>query len=334
MEIAAIMADDGACGHYRIGWPSEANGIKPLRGENVKVGRDARGNVVAVDGIGQPDVLVMQRVGNPAQLSFMKYMQDHGTKVVVDFDDNMGKIHKDNYAHAAWERREQHWRICDEAALIADRVTVTTERLADRYGKHGRVRVVPNRVPENVLDLEPQPLGETPTFGWPGFTSTHPHDCKMSAPAAHVALEGGARLLGIGDARGLSRDWGMERVDGMPSQKLGRDYYIALGHLDVGLVGLQDNLFNNCKSYLKVLELAAMGVPSIASPTRPHKQLASSGFPVWVAHNEREWRDHAKKFLDRQFLAEASLAVREAVRVDHTIEGTKEEWMEAWTRWT
>jgi glycosyltransferase involved in cell wall biosynthesis len=332
----------------RLIWPGQAVSlvrkdwtVSIVSPERVEAGfRD--GKFVGVKGFPDPlpDLLVMQRVGTPGQFEVLKWASRMGIATVVDFDDAMWCIDRDNYAWRSWNLsnpRGQHWRTCDDAAAVADLVTCTTESLTRRYGrKHGRVEVIPNYVPAAALDLVRREDNEVFTAGWSGFTRTHPGDCRVSAPAASTVLRGGGALRVIADGEGAAREWGVavDDVDCVPPQKLGPAYYEALSGLDLMLVGVQETPFNRSKSTLKVLEAAAMGVPSIAPDNPPHRALAKEGFPVRLANTPGEWEDAPVQAM-KEWQHEPTAVVEEmtaAVREGYTIEGNAERWAQAWER--
>jgi len=351
VTVMVVPADRGGCGHYRLIWPAQAvSAVRPdweiavMPTSAVRAGFN--GDALAhVDGFPDPlpDLLVCQRVGTAASYRILQWAKSMGVATVVDFDDAMWAIDRDNSAYGAWNstlkdgRNPQDWRLCDSAAAEADLVTVTTEALARRYARHGRVEVIPNAIPRAAVDLPKQDRGEEPfTAGWAGFTATHPGDVAVSAPAARCVLGYGGRLRVVADAAGAAREWQVPEaaVDAVPPQRLGPDYYRSLSGMDLMLVGLRQTRFNNAKSTLKVLEAASQGVPSIAPDNPPHRALARSGFPLSLAGSASEWHDHAEEHIrwhakdpeDRANLVWA------AVLSEHTIEGNAERWARAWER--
>lgn len=353
MKISVLLGDNGGCGNYRMRWPAEAvREIHPdweikihePRGD-VKVGIDQHGVVRQMDlGWGGmnvlPDLVVMQRTGTPVLAAAAKFLRENGVAVSVDFDDAMWCIDRANVAWAAWNRenksKPQHWRYCDQVAEVADMVTVTTTGLASRYGKHGRVEVIPNALPDmafKVASLRPT-YDRALTFGWAGFTGTHPRDCEISAPAAQAAYDAGLLLRVVGDGEGAARNWGLplDEVEDLGAYSDMPSYYAALSAMDVMLVGLQPSPFNQRKSYLKVLEAASQGVLSIAAATQPHRELARSGFPVLMANSPAEWRDHAERLIkDPSIIHESRLLLRTHI-LGHRISARAHDWANAWSR--
>lgn len=54
-------------------------------------------------------------------------------------------------------------------------------------------------------------------------------------------------------------------------------YWERIGHLDIGLAPLDKNAFNESKSWIKILEYAAMGVPFVASPSPEYQRFWEVG---------------------------------------------------------
>ncbi|HRZ19216.1 MAG TPA: glycosyltransferase [Candidatus Dojkabacteria bacterium] len=61
-----------------------------------------------------------------------------------------------------------------------------------------------------------------------------------------------------------------------------------IGEVDVNLVPLQQNLFNNCKSELKYFEAGIVNVISICSPTYVYNQIVRDGLNGYIAR-DGEW---------------------------------------------
>lgn len=346
-HVVVVPSDRGGCGYFRLIWPAQAvSAVRPdwqvsiVPPEKIEAGFH-NGRFFGVRGMPDPlpDLLVMQRVGTLGQFHIVKWAYEQGIATVVDFDDAMWAIDKDNLAWKAWNKENQfrqHWKVCEDSVQYADLVTCTTKALATRYGRqYHRTEILPNCIPRTALDLPRQP-NETFTAGWAGFTKTHPGDCRVSAPAAQAVLDAGGHLRVVADAAGAAAEWGLseDQVDSIPPQKLGPDYFTALGKLDLMLVGLRDTKFNQAKSFLKVLEAASQGVPSIAPANAPHRHLASTGFPVTLAATPGEWADagkvHATMSLDER--QDLSNEVKMAVAKYWTIEGRAEHWASAWER--
>lgn len=345
-RIAVLPSDESACCYYRMKLPAGAvQQIRPdwdiniYRPSDVELGTGADGNLWQIRGIEDPeslDLIVMQRVGTKAQLGLVRWATDKGIAVVVDSDDDMKNIAKDNSAYAAWNNEHANWRFLEYASSHADLTTVTTKALADRYGKHGRTAVLPNCVPSEVLtDITSirSEFDPAVTIGWAGFTATHPGDLTVVGDAvARAAADTGCKVRVIGDAEGAARDWGLNEIDGLAPVELGAKYYTALTSLDIGLVPLLDTKFNRAKSYLKALEFAAMGIPVIASPTPANRELSKT-IPMFLPTTPDEWYTDIVELVNTPDLRVAvSVLASERISEHHTYEANSEKWAEIWER--
>jgi glycosyltransferase involved in cell wall biosynthesis len=345
MRVVALPADETGCGSYRVIWPAamvqKAHPdwtVELYRPSDIKTGVDRDGRLAFLQGLDPKgiDVVIMQRIGTPATYALLRWFQDQGTAVVLDADDALWCIHKENAAWKAWNSTQHHWEWMDQAASVADVVTVTTKRLAERYGRHGRVEIIPNRVPAGVTD-NPRVDHDGPLrFGWAGYVGTHPADLHVIGNAATRILDDtDAEVLIVGDGQGILGAWNLHdhAARATATGPLPIDlYHAGLAHLDVGLVPLEDSVFNRCKSGLKASELAAVGVPAVVTPTPAHTQLAREGFPLLTAEKPREWFDQVRRLLTQpSFYTDVAGRALEAART-HSMEQHVEEWAATWQR--
>jgi hypothetical protein len=101
--------------------------------------------------------------------------------------------------------------------------------------------------------------------------------------------------------------------------------------MDVGIVPLEDTDFNAAKSRLKGLEMAAVGVPFVASPRDEYQRLHRLGAGL-LADRPRDWRRHLTRLVRdgdyREELADRGRAVAAA----ETYENHADRWWAAWQR--
>lgn len=335
-------ADTGGCGYYRLIWPAN---ILRAAGHDVKLihpdvkrrlsgGMDANNKLVSVIMPKDADVVVMQRVSSKFIADAIKIMRDNGVAVVLDIDDDMKAIHQGNPAWAALHPRgtsnteEYNWDAAQLAYDSATLVTTSTDALLKRYASHGRGVVLRNVVPEVLLEFEHV---DNETIGWPGEVRTHPDDPHVVGPAMAKLQREGYTFRIIGSPRGTKEAFMLDKppasagpttIDGWPR---------ALATLGVGIAPLNDTRFNEAKSWLKMLELAAVGVPCIGSPRAEYRRLNAMGVGL-LADNPRQWYRHAHTLLTNpQMRREMSEAGRAAV-AELTIQKQAWRWMEAWER--
>lgn len=300
--IRVFPADDGGClgGHYRLIWPAEA---AARAGGNVHIGgplREVRrkrvegGRVVdeRLDVETDADVVVYQRLIDRDVVDTIPHLQANGVAVVVDIDDDLDALPKGHPYRAATSPTRERRRFADgtvddpdrknrlwlrEACRQADLVTVSTPALAERYGRHGRVAVLPNCVPAAYLDIDP-PAHDGVRVGWTGSVATHVDDLKVCGGGIREALRAsGAEMWVVGTGVGVRAQLRLTDDPHATGWVELADYPAVYAGLDIALVPLQPNAFNEAKSWLKGLEAAALGVPFVASPTSPYRALVDAG---------------------------------------------------------
>lgn len=322
---------------YRMRWPGEA--VKRNRhAVNVmpypKIVLD-KGNPPNVRGInvGTANVVVFQRPANYQFPQVIPILQRNGVAVVIDMDDDLSCIHPRNPAHRAYDPRLNHksnWMHAESACALADWVTVTTPALAERYGQHGRVTVIPNHVPESYLKVQ-RPSNEVPVVGWAGWTNTHVGDLTVTGGMVNQALiDAKGKFVAFGDDN-IFRDLQIRHRPPHTQRTFTsiKDYPKTLAELDIGLVPLQKSPFNQAKSWLKALEYASLGIVPVVTPTEDNMRLVELGAAV-RAEKPREWYDRVKELiLDKDMRNEVSDRSRQ-VASDWTIEGNTDKWWDAW----
>jgi hypothetical protein len=67
--------------------------------------------------------------------------------------------------------------------------------------------------------------------------------------------------------------------------------------IDIGIVPLTTNQFNEAKSNLKGLEYALSGIPFVASDTQEYRDLHDIGIGR-IAKSNKDWLKHLKQLID------------------------------------
>ena len=333
MRVAVHPCDSGGCGWYRLRWPAE---VLAAAGHDVIVAESFDAlffNGRMIRPLVEADVVVLQRPLARTVVEAIPVLHRHGVAVVVEIDDDFHALPHGHGAKratsvAADPDHNRMWlrRACD----MADLVTVTTPALAERYGSHGRVAVLPNLVPASYLEVPSHaPREVSPTVGWTGSVVTHIGDLDvMGGVIPEVLASTGARFVswGVGLTEQTLGVTGRVR----PWADLRGAYPRQVADLDVGLVPLADNAFNQSKSALKMSEMAALGVPSVISPSPDNLRVHNATGIGMVATTPDEWRHHLTSLLTSPDLrAEMAAQGREAMRA-YTYEEHSMEWWDAW----
>jgi hypothetical protein len=332
VRVLVYPADDYGCGHHRLIWPSAVLKSQGIDVTVVRVG-DRRVEMGFDDdevlqwmkvpeGV---DVVVFQRLTDRRLVQAVSYLRARGIAVVIDVDDDLTSIHPQHPAfHELNPRRAEHeiitarrmgmvrssaqaafmqkqleqkykhsWRHLEEACRNATLVTVSTEGLLRRYAAHGRGRVFHNYVPEHYLDVQHT---DSDVVGWPATLYSHPNDPGPVGNAVARLVGEGMTFVSIGNPTGMGQAFGLPRDPEGTDVDLA-EWPRALSQLGIGIAPLADTQFNTCKSWLKPLEMSAVGVPWVASPRVEYQRLHALGAGILV-DKPKAWYRTLRKLID------------------------------------
>jgi len=300
----------GGCAWYRCYLPSreiEKRGINSAigipyyelpHGLGIKVDGER-----AVMGWGVVVMKLLMRTETPSQIESVKQLNQ---LVVVDIDDFYPGLQPDNQAYHYTDpannpqnNREHYYKVIERADVL----TVSTQFLLDYYSKrHPNVFMVRNGIDFARYTRRKDQAGDKPVIGWVGATPWRTNDLETLAeilPAFverhdlrchHSGFKEGfasfSDLTGVDPERVSSQ--GMQPIMGYPSM---------FKPIDVGLVPLSFNDFNEAKSCLKGLEYAAAGIPFVAAATHEYQLLAEQGVGR-VARTPEDWERHLTELID------------------------------------
>lgn len=279
------------------------------------------------------DVIVLQRVTHRYLVPAIKLIRAKGIAVVVDMDDDLTCIHPANPAFrmlhpTAGTTPDHSWQNTTLACEAATLVTVSTPALLQVYARKSPGRVLYNMVPKRYLDV---PHVDSDIIGWPGSVHSHPTDLQVMGSAPAQLLQEGCKfkvagpLAGVHAALGVSTKFEIETTGTVKIE----EWPLAVSSIGVGIAPLADTKFNSGKSWLKVAELAACGVPVVASPRAEYSRLHKLGVG-WLAKTPAEWRSKLRT-LTSQPTTRLELAEQgRDVMCGWTIEDNAWLWWETW----
>jgi glycosyltransferase involved in cell wall biosynthesis len=346
VKVVAIQADQTGCGKFRIEWPSKAINdlglaeVEVREAFSIRVEETKHGkSVVDVDLPIDTDILVFQRPTTATQVSAIMCAQRYGVKVVVEIDDNIvnlppkhplrGRIHPGAHPEMGCVSA------LVDACLIADLVTTTTPALAAVYAPHGRVAVLPNCLPtwyvEAAAEYRSRVNNPVPVVGYVGAGSFHSDDLEVVGNGLKQAQRNtGFVFRGLGGDDFAKRLRVMGRSDGTwrDIEDLSpKGYIAALAQFDIGLAPLQQCAFNDGKSDLKLLEYAAFGINTVASPIESYR--SSTVWTTHLAETPAGWRKAVEACVRSGQPDNITASLQDYAR-SRTFEKQAHRWVEAW----
>ncbi|MDO8915581.1 MAG: glycosyltransferase [Coriobacteriia bacterium] len=289
-RILFVVEDGWACAWYRCHTP----GLELMR----------RGHEVVM--VEQPnpelfdacDVVVFQRPSRRPAVEALRRARVAGKMTVVDLDDDLWSIHPSNPAHRLWAETDR-LRILEECIRTAELVTVSTPPLVPLISPMNRnVTIIQNMLPPGnwPMDLAGRREHEPLAVGWAG-SGSHAQDLSILTGTVETIL---GAYPGIEVATA-----GMNDVPFRPHERLrsiqpvGLEQYAStLKQFDIGMIPLVDGRFNRCKSDLKFLEYAMMGIPSVASKVEPYEHSVEHGINGFLARNPKDWLKYLRRLIE------------------------------------
>ena len=285
----------------------------------------------------KPDVIVFQRITHPWLAQAVPVLRGQGIAVVVDVDDDLTSLHPRNPVYASLHPKsgvlsdggkKHSWTCLTDACRAATLVTVSTPGLLPVYAAHGRGRVIRNVLPESYFGV---PREDSDLIGWPAALVSHPDDPSACGGAVARLVSDGADFRVLGDSTGCGAAFGLTRDPaGLGPRAIAlEDWPEQIARLGIGIAPLADTKFNRSKSYLKPLELAAVGVPCVMSPSEEYTRLNGLGVGL-LAGRARSWYSQVNMLRnDKKARQQLSDQGREAVDGLRVVKESWR-WAEAW----
>lgn len=230
-----------------------------------------------------PDRLILQHSVDDGQLRQIENYKRAAPdlKIVQMVDDLFGEV-PEKHPSRQFQTREGHQRMM-QALTQSDRMIVTTQPLLDHYQRYvSDVRIVPNALDKQWLGLcKPPQKRNRLRVGWVGAGQHHGDLELITEVVRELAKEVDWVFMGMSiDAiRPLLKEFhSFVSIADYPKKMSELD-------LDIAIAPLEDNIFNRCKSNLRLLEYGAMGWPVVCSDVYP---FSTSNPPVIKVENKKE----------------------------------------------
>ena len=293
--ILAYMADGAGCGFHRIAQP-----VLHLIKNNYALGR-CDFNIWPIENLQvlRPDVIVWQRQHEEFQIENIKRAREAlpDAFFVYEIDDILSAVpewspHRHHIPYDVDTRMARAISFCDAA-------TVTTRALANHLkaivGDGLDVRIRPNMLSKDDLIKIDEAKNKSKGFrtkvriGWGGGIS-HIGDLQYLYPAIKQFQD---KVTWVFLGQGPELNIPFEFHPGVQPP----EYLAKLASLDLDLMvaPLVDNVFNRCKSNLRILEGAACKYPVIASPVEPY---LDGNPPVYSYAEPDQWVEKIGEFLE------------------------------------
>lgn len=287
MVIWQTLADQGGCGYIRGIWPSILLG--QLRYKGMRFQSTYGYQFILNETFYKPlTFMKMQRPAGENHLKLIQAFQSSikkktNTPLLIEVDDLLSPdIPETNYARPFYE---ENWPYIQECFRLCDGITVSTEKLKEVYSPYNdNIVVIPNSLPRFLWGESSFSGKETnkPRILYAG-SSNHFNQEGSGGDFAPELIEyiqktldkyqwvfiGGVPYELRKNSKIELHDW--QSIFDLPT-------FIRNLNIDIGLAPLEHNLFNQCKSNLKLLEYSCLGIPGVYTNIDPYQgtELASN----------------------------------------------------------
>ncbi len=321
--VLAHQADPWGCGNYRIIKPFAA-----MKEAGLVDGMLSEGLLQVVDlERYNPDSIVLQRQIGDERLEAMRRIKAFSRAFkVYELDDYlpnlpMKSVHREHMPKDILKSLRR-------GLGFVDRFVVSTQPLAEAFaGLHDDIRVVENRLP---LDWwgglhGARRRGQKPRVGWAGGAS-HTGDLELLLDVVRE-LAGEVEWVFFGMCPEKLQPYVKEVHAGVDIDR----YPAALAalNLDLAIAPVEQNLFNECKSNLRLLEYGACGFPVVCSDLVCYQ----GDLPVTRVKNRfRDWVEAIRMHInDLDAAAAAGDELRRQVMKHWMLSGENlQRWHAAW----
>lgn len=300
-RVFAWITDTAACLHYRIVLP-----LTHLSSERFDVSWGA-----PPPDIHDYDVVIGQRLAGP-NVGWENLCRDPDIMTVYDIDDDLLNVDPANtipyqvYAPLVADTQRN--------IALADVVTCSTPNLANLLRTiNPNVVVLPNCITPDVVQRPIQSMHNPFVIGWAG-SMFHAQDWP-GMPEILATIRSIAPHVSVHTV-------GADYTGGVSSHNIG---FVPIPHLydalrfSVGIAPLLRSTFNESKSWIKVLEYAAVGIPAVTTAWGQYPEWVEHGVNGFIVHNDRHWVDFLLALTDPAVHARMSAAAR-AKAAQYTID--------------
>jgi len=317
------MGDYAGCGYYRI--------IKPFQAMERLAIADGKlsETLLSIPYLKryQPDSLIFQRQLTPEFHAWAKRVSRiTNTFKVYELDDYLTNLPIKNVHRA--EFTGDVIKMLRKSLSYVDRFVVSTAPLAEAFSHlHQDIVVMHNRLPDDwwggLTSLRQQ--GKKPRVGWAGGSS-HTGDLEMIADVIK-AFADEVEWVFFGMCPPKLRPWIHEFHSGIDIEMYPQT--LASLNLDLALAPVEDNIFNACKSNLRLMEYGACAIPVICSDVACYQTIHSV---TRVKNRYKDWVDAIRFHLDNASASERmGRELYDEVRRDWTLNSDNvTQWAKAW----
>lgn len=306
IQVIFLRGDNAGCGYWRMKLPAEF-----LKDEENNLSIHISDVEVQFDRLVKYDVIVVQRIFDFEQYYILEMLKEAGKKIIYDIDDDVFSVQNHNPCASIYNRFDS--QLCIRRCLaLADLVIVTSERLANALGVPNKSFVYPNSLDWDMLFAikDKNKERKNKRIFWSG-SNTHEQDFTECIGALVSIFEerNDVELMVMGSCPKViqsSLSNYMDRIFYTPGMHT-EGYFQFLRTMvdaDIGIIPLENTIFNHSKSICKGLEYTVARLPIVASGCPPYTDVYENNKSAMLCKNEKEWYEAINILLENEEMRE------------------------------
>lgn len=287
---------------------------------------------------GNLDVVILKLLMHKDTSEYIKKARALGQTIIIDTDDHFENLPPDNLAFRTTDPKanpDNNRNFMIKSYSEVDGIIASTDFLYNRMIKYNNnVKLVENSLfPEHFIKRY-DTAKDKPVIGWIGMMLWRVEDIRDMAGIIGPFIESNDLMVHHTGAVNDNPMWFAEAINISPERLTTLPpapplaYPKLLMPIDIGIVPLTNNTFNEAKSYLKGLEYAFTNIPFIATRTVEYEKLASSGVG-FTADKPKEWIKHLNFLLDQDNRRKSAEQAYEIAMKSHNTHIHVYKWLDA-----
>ena len=266
------------------------------------------------------DVVWIEKEAFPYLPSFFeKLVRFLSKKIIVDYDDAI--FHNYDNHRLGIVRKLLGDKI-DKVMASADLVIAGNEYIKQRAIKVGvkNIVVVPTVIPASRYpEIKNHPINAVPIIGWIGTPMTQKFLLEVESVLDGLYLKHQFKLHLIG----ISEDFWKDKPYRIRIIWTEKDEAKELGKIDIGIMPLTNNKFEQGKCGFKLIQYMGCSKPVVASPVGVNTVIVNQGVNGFLCETKEEWFQSLLKLIEGQ---ELRFQLGQNGRKDYVEKFTQEAW--------
>ena len=324
------------------GWKEDEGFVAVPPVERLKYGQGSQAPLENFDSYaGNLDVIVMKLWMWHEYEEYFQKAKELGQVIIIDIDDFFSNLPQYNIAfHTTDPSKNEKWNRNNmlSSYKYADGIIASTEFIYDFYKKDNpEIHLVKNAVNPDLFLYRYDAAGTNPKIGWVGIMLWRGEDIETLQGWLGQFLEKhdlkfhhSGKLNDKPKQLAEIAKFDPERLEEITGTNVW-NYSSILLPIDIGIVPLTTNQFNEAKSSLKGVEYAMSGIPFVAGSTNEYRVMSQEGAGR-VAKNPKDWLRHMEALIDPDVRKAEALKNYQVVMEKYNLKNRVHEWADVITK--